>query len=232
MRYGTAADRIFTLPHFTDFEHFASGSQSALPHRETIRAGLGLSGVTFAYVGRLWTGKGLDYLLDAFAGLVRRHGRNVSLLLAGDGPDEGRLRRRCEEEGLLNVVFAGFHQRDELPRIYMAADVFVFPTVGDPYGHVVEEAMSCGLPVISTSAAGEIGDRVREGQNGFIVPPADSAALLARMEVLTSDSHLRKRLARTAAETVAGKTSNRWAEEFERVVAEVLSLPPAGSSPV
>lgn len=231
MRYGTAADRIFTLPHFTDFEHFAVGSRAVLPDREAIRAELGLSGVTFAYVGRLWTGKGVDYLLDAFRGLERRHGSNVSLLLAGDGPDEGRLRHRCKEEGLRNVVFAGFRQRDELPRIYTAADVFVFPTLGDPFGHVVEEAMSCALPVLSTSAAGEIRDRVRDGENGFIVPPADSGALLARMEMLANDRRLRDRLARTAAETAADKTSTRWAEEFERVVAEVLSLTPVGSSP-
>lgn len=225
MRYGPCGDRIFALSHFTDYEHFASRAHSLLSHREVIRAELGLVGVTFAYVGRLWAGKGVDYLLDAFAQLERAHGSGVSLLLAGDGPDEGRLKHRCAQERLRNVVFAGFHQRDDLPRIYVAADVFVFPTLGDPFGHVVEEAMSSGLPVISTSAAGEIHDRIVNSENGFIVPPSDSGGLCERMRLLASDTGLRARMGKRAAESARGQTAERWAEEFEDTVARIMSLP-------
>ncbi len=226
LRYGPSGDRIFTLSHFTDYEHFASRAQSLLADREVIRAELGLVGVTFAYVGRLWTGKGVDYLLDAFARLEKEHGAGVSLLLAGDGPDEERLKRRCAQEGLRNVVFAGFRQRDDLPRIYVAADVFVFPTLGDPFGHVVEEAMSSALPVISTSAAGEIHDRIVASENGFIVPPSDSGALCERMRLLATDTDLRARMGKKAAESARGQTAERWSEEFEKTVARIMSLPP------
>ena len=81
------------------------------------------------------------------------------------------MQRICAERGIRNVIFAGFFQKAELPRLYAAADVFVFPTLGDPYGLVVDEAMACSLPIISTSAAGEIRDRVESGVNGFVVPP-------------------------------------------------------------
>jgi glycosyltransferase involved in cell wall biosynthesis len=76
------------------------------------------------------------------------------------GPDEPLLCERCREEGLTNVAFAGFHQSDTLPSLLAAADAFVFPTLGDPFGMAVPEAMACGLPVISTSAAGEIRGRI------------------------------------------------------------------------
>ncbi len=93
-------------------------------------------------------------------------------------PEDGTLRQACAARGIRNVSFVGFIQKRELPRYYALADVFVFPTLGDPYGLVVDEAMACGLPVISTSAAGEIHDRVEDGVNGYIVPPGRMALLL------------------------------------------------------
>jgi glycosyltransferase involved in cell wall biosynthesis len=224
MRYGVSPERIFTVPHVIDFDHYATGTARAWASRETVRARLGLHGVTFAYVGRLWSGKGLDQLLDAFAALARESGDNVSLLLVGDGIDEARLRKRCADEGLKDVVFAGFHEGDALPPLYAAADVFVFPTLGDPFGMVVLEAMACGLPVISTSAAGEIADRIEEGVNGFVVPPADVEALRARMELLAGDESLRNRMGQAATAKVAGQSPHLWAEAFEEGVDKLLAL--------
>ncbi len=191
MRYGTPPDRALLLPHVIDVDHFSDGRAAALAERDRFRAELGLHGVTFIYVGRLWWGKGLKDLVDAFGQLQRRVEGEVSLLVVGDGPDERQLAERARSEGLRNVVLAGFKQKAELPRYYAAADVFVFPTLGDPYGLVVDEAMACSLPIISTSVAGEIGDRVEEGVNGFVVPPNNSAALLDRMERFAGDPMLR-----------------------------------------
>lgn len=228
MRYGTPPERALLLPHAIDVGHFATGRDRAMPGRDRARAELGLRGVTYIYVGRLWWGKGLDHLLDALAVLQRRVEGEVSLLLVGDGPEEAHLRRRCQAEGLRNVVFVGFTQKPGLPRYYALADVFVFPTLGDPYGLVVDEAMACSLPVISTSAAGEIGDRVEDGVNGYIVPPENSAALLERMELLALDPHLRSRMGEASAQKIAGHTPERWADEFERAVDAILSGPRVG----
>ncbi len=223
-RYGASEDQLFILPHFVDYDHFASGRMAAVRDRHIIRGQLGVRGVTFLYVGRLWRGKGIDYLLDAFARLSANDGMHATLLVVGAGPDEARLRRESERRGVAQkVIFAGFHQRDELPRLYTAADVFVFPTLGDPFGHVVEEAMSCRLPVIATSAAGEIRDRIEEGVNGFIVPPRDSAALMERMALLAGDRGLRAQMSKAAGESVAGQTGERWAAEFERVANAIVA---------
>ena len=225
MRYGVSPERILTVPHVIDFDRYARGSAVARATREAMRSRLGLHGVTFAYVGRLWSGKGLDQLLDAFAALKRENTRDVSLLLVGDGVDEARLRKRCADEGLEDVVFAGFHDGDALHPLYASADVFVFPTLGDPFGMVVLEAMACGLPVISTSAAGEIADRIDEGLNGFVVPPADVEALRARMGLLADDKSLRSRMAEAATAKVAAQSPHLWAEAFEEAVDKLLALP-------
>jgi glycosyltransferase involved in cell wall biosynthesis len=223
-RYGSERRRVFVLPHFVDCGYLTTRLAAAAARRSALRAELSIRGVTFLYVGRLWNGKGLDYLVDAFRTLVSTTGLEATLVLAGDGPDESRLRRRALDEGL-HVIFPGFYQRDRLARIYALADVFVFPTLGDPFGHVVEEAMSCGLPVISTSAAGEIGDRIDDGRDGFIVPPRDSRALFERMQQLAMDGSLRNRLGHAAFGRAAGRTADHWAGEFEAAVDAVLALP-------
>jgi glycosyltransferase involved in cell wall biosynthesis len=222
MRYGARWEQIFYLPYFVDFPRYADGEVSE--GRTRVRMSLGLRGVTFVYVGRLWHGKGLDTLLTAFGDVQRRVDGPTSLLIVGDGPEERRLRSACRANGLQNVAFAGFQQRDVLPDFYHAGDIFVFPTLGDTYGLVVDEAMCCSLPVISTTAAGEIRDRVEEGITGFLVPPGDRAALCSRMELLVRDPALRKAMGEAAAQKLKGQTLGRWAEEFERAVEAILSV--------
>jgi glycosyltransferase involved in cell wall biosynthesis len=85
--------------------------------------------------------------------------------------------------------------------------------------------MACGLPVISTSAAGEIRERIDEGVNGFVVPPADSEALRERMQLLAGDESLRKRMGDAARAKVAGQSPAVWAEAFEEAVGKILLLP-------
>jgi len=221
-RYGARDENIFFAPHVIDVEHYRQGSSIDSAEREKLRRDLGLRGCVFVYVGRLWWGKGLGYLLEAFENVQERSPTEVSLLLVGDGPEEERLRRFCREHNLRNVVFAGFKQKPELPRYYAAADVFVFPTLGDTYGLVVDEAMACSLPVISTSAAGEIHGRIEEGVNGYIVPPEDAEALTGRMLRLASDDELRQRMGRRGYEKVKGHTPERWAEDFEKIVCTLL----------
>jgi glycosyltransferase involved in cell wall biosynthesis len=230
-RYGARDDRIHHVPHVIDFDHFARGAGLYPDEREATRAELGVRGITFAYVGRLWTEKGLTYLLDAFGELQQREVGKVSLVLVGDGRDEDLLRARARSGRLQNVVFCGFQRDDVLPRLYAASDVFVFPTLGDTFGMVVLEAMACALPVITTTNCGEISDRVVDGVNGFLVCPADSAQLLDRMTLLARSDDMRRRMGRASLDKVAGQTPALWAEAFERAVEKILAMPPVRGRP-
>ena len=221
-KYGVRAECIFFAPHAIDVAHYANGATDALSERDVLRKELGLRGTTFIYVGRLWWGKGVNYLLEAFERVQQRSTEEVSLLLVGDGPEETKLRQWCAVRGILNVVFTGFKQKSVLPRYYVLADVFVFPTLGDPYGLVLDEAMACSLPLVSTNAAGEIHDRIEESVNGYTVPPEDSAALAERMLHLAQDPALRARMGKASAEKIRGHTPERWAQDFERIVFALL----------
>lgn len=227
-RYGADRRRIYTVTQSIDVEHFAQGHAKWRSRRDDLRASLGLRGCVFIYMGRLWEGKGVSTLLDAFRRASAADGPPMSLLMVGDGRDLGRYRAYCAKHDLRDVVFAGFVQHCNLPSYYAAADVLVFPTLGDPNGLVVEEAMVSHLPVISTSAAGDIRLRVPEGEAGYVVPPTDAAAMADRMLLLARDAELRRRLADRAAVIAAGKNHDHYARDFERFVDGVLSSPPVG----
>ena len=232
MRYGATRQRIFVVPHVIDFERYSDASRLETQERERLRDRLGIRGTAFIYVGRLWAGKGVNFLVDAFSAVRRAGTDDVSLLLVGDGIDEPAFRARCRDEGLDDVVFTGFHEGDMLPRLYAAGDVFVFPALGDTFGMAVSEAMACGLPVIATSATGEIAGRVTDGVNGFVVPPADSSSLSERMALLAGDPGLRRRMGAASRERVAGESPDVWADAFEDAIGRILALPGKARPPV
>jgi glycosyltransferase involved in cell wall biosynthesis len=223
VRYGLPAERAYFVTQSVDVKHFSEGSQLSETEREKMRAKLGLSGCVFLYVGRLWSGKGLDYLFQAYRSLLEGATIDASLLLVGDGMEEDRYRQLAKD--LRSVVFVGFVQQDDLPRYYGLADVLVFPTLGDPHGLVVEEAMAAGLPVISSAAAGDISLRVLDGNSGYIVPPRNSVVLCDRMRQLASLPALRSNMSSEARALVQNRNHERWAEDFETLAIEVMNRP-------
>jgi glycosyltransferase involved in cell wall biosynthesis len=224
MRYGAKEERTFLATHTVSSDyHFYNYKKDSAEIRK-LKHELGLQGLTFIYVGRLWWGKGVNYLLEAFSELQRRGEIEISLLIVGDGKDEIKLKQQCRDQNIQNVVFVGFKQMPDLLCYYAVGDVFVFPTLGDPYGLVVDEAMACSLPVISTSAAGEIRDRIEEGVNGYIVSPRDSIALAKAMKRLMYDSKLRQQMGEISTKKIAGHTPDQWAKDFECGIERILRL--------
>jgi glycosyltransferase involved in cell wall biosynthesis len=225
-RYGLPASRIEHVTQSVDVERLAEGRGMSAALRAHRREELGLEGCVFIYTGRLWSGKGTDRLLDAYQALLAS-GRQVSLLLLGDGPDEERYRARAQT--LERVVFAGFIQAEQIAGWYALADAMVFPTLGDPHGLVVEEAMVAGLPVICTTAAGDIAARLPHGEAGFIVTPNDSQALEGAMRALADDEPGRLQMGRRAAELAEARSHRRYAEEFEAFVTNTVARGPRRS---
>jgi FkbM family methyltransferase len=219
-RYGFPDDRIFAVRQSINVEQYAAPLPSQ--DRARVRERMGVGGCVFLYVGRLWKGKGLFTLLEAFR-QVRRVNPAASLLLVGAGPDEAALRAAAGD--LDGIHFHPFVQAAELTAYYGASDVFVFPTLGDPHGQVIEEAHAAGLPIIASDAAGDIRRRVVDGQTGFVVPSGDRAALARRMIELAADPDLRKSMGTCGAERAKAWGHDVWADDFERFVTASLALP-------
>ena len=126
-------------------------------------------------------------LLDA---LVEAGG--VDLLVAGDGPERQALERQSATLGLDGRVrFLGSVPRETVLRLFRAADASVLPSAWENFPHTVVEALAVGCPVIAT-AVGGVPEVVRDGENGLLVPPNDSAALArGDREVLLGDAPAR-----------------------------------------
>ena len=119
--------------------------------------------------------------------------------------------------------FAGFIQHEQIAAYYALADVMVFPTLGDPHGLVVEEAMIAGLPVICSAAAGDIAARLPSGEAGLIVAPDDRRALTTAMRELAVDRARRLAMGARAQELAGERDHARYAAEFESFVTNTLA---------
>jgi glycosyltransferase involved in cell wall biosynthesis len=101
------------------------------------------------------------------------------------------------------------------------ADALIFPTHSDPWGLVVNEAMSCGLPVIATNVAGCVADLVQDGDNGFVVSPSDSSQLAAAMASLAGDSELRIRMGSRSRERIQEFSPEVWADGMVKAIESI-----------
>lgn len=173
------------------------------------------------FVGRLVERKGVHLLLEALA--VLEPGRRVLLHVLGDGPERAPLEARAAELGVGGRVrFHGFVSREALEARMAACDCFVLPAVVDAKGDteglgvVLLEAMAYGRPTIA-SAAGGIVDIVRDGRNGFLVPPGDAAALADAVRRMMDDPAAAREMGAAGREDVRAGFS--WEVIVERLAA-------------
>ena len=173
--------------------------------------------VQVLFVGRLESEKGVLTLLDAWTMTD-----DCELTIVGDGSLRGRVAARVASSTMPPVHVQGHLGRDDLAERYARADVFVFPSVSDPWGLVLNEAMAAGLPVVATSAPGAVDDLVFDGRNGLVVEPLDVAGLAGAMSTLTADPALRGSMGAESSSIIAGFEPEAWAAGMRDAVLGVL----------
>ena len=196
--------------------------------RTEFRSRYGLDGrFVVGCVGRIkWVRKGQEFLVRATA-LLKQQGHPITALIVGT-PFPGneshliRLRELVEELGVQDqIIFTG-ELADPRPA-YAGMDVLTLTSAQpEPFGNVVMEAMGMGLPVIATNIGGSL-DQVLDGVTGFLVPPADPAALAAAIQKLMSNSELRRRMGEAAASRVQERFSiTEMTAKIEAIIDEAL----------
>jgi glycosyltransferase involved in cell wall biosynthesis len=155
------------------------------------------------YVGQLIERKGIVSFAQALGRWGRRHpDRRVALRLVGDGPQAADL-AGLSLPGNVRVKLVGSLPYARMVEAYAEADVFVFPTLADVWGLVVNEAMTAGLPVLGSAYSQAVEELVEDGVNGWRFEPDRPATLDAALErVLEVDSVELRRMGARAREAV------------------------------
>ena len=189
-------DDVVWAPNVTDVALFHEAEK--LPAPDWLAPGE--RGVLF--MGRLSRPKGIWDLFDAVPAVLARH-PEARFLLCGVAENEAQepvLRAEVARRGYAErVTFLGSLEGLEKARAWLSASVFVSPTWTEAFPLVVPEAMAAGVPMVIT-AVGAIPDHVHDGEDGFLVPPRDPAALAAGVNRLLDDEPLRRRMAQHVRE--------------------------------
>lgn len=148
-----------------------------------------------AAAGRLSPEKGFDVFAEA-AGRVAKLHPHVGFVLFGDGPERAKIEARVRDLGLTGrFVMPGFTR--ELDRFVPWADVLVIPSHTEGLPNVGLEASAAGVPVVATAVGGNP-EVVADGETGYLVPPADPAALAERIARLVGDPEARRAMGAAA----------------------------------
>ena len=220
---GMPEDRITVKGYSTDNHFYARGAATARANRVELSTQWGVSEVNILFVGRFAPEKNLMALIVAYEQLVNRH-PNLGLVMVGDGPLQDEFRNELAMRHLDRAVVIPFLQKQDVPTIYGLADVFVLPSISEPWGLVVNEAMAAGLPVVVSSKAGSAHDLVRHGLNGYVVDPMNVGEIVDAIDRLVSDTDLRRRMGAAAIVSVADFTSEKSAERMAVAMAGCIDL--------
>jgi glycosyltransferase involved in cell wall biosynthesis len=149
------------------------------------------------FMGRLSRPKGIWDLFDAIPAVLARHPEARFLLcgVAENDAQEPVLRAEVARRGFAErVTFLGSLEGREKVRAWVSASLFVSPTWTEAFPLVIPEAMAAGVPMVVT-AVGAIPDYVKDGEDGFLIPPHDPAALADGINRLLDDEPLLRRIA-------------------------------------
>jgi glycosyltransferase involved in cell wall biosynthesis len=189
-------------------------------NRAERKKALGLDGRTvILYLGRLIPLKGVAYLLDAVKSM-----KEVTVVILGEGLERNRLESLSRK--IPFVRFLGSLQGEEKRGWLSLADIAVFPSISLGRRHeglpvALLEAMASGLAVVATDTGG-IGEAIRHGETGLLVPEKDSKALQESLEYLASDPQFRRSLGERAREASRRYDWGRVGQAFLEIYEELL----------
>ncbi len=166
-KYGVG-EPVSVMPTGVDLSRFKEPITLEEKNAVKKRLGIPLENKVLVSVGRLAKEKNLEELLEYFAKLVREGNRkNLTFLIAGDGPDRERLEKLAEELGIKDqVVFTGMISPDKVAGYYKLGDVFVCASNSETQGITYIEALACGLPALCRRDDC-LSQVVTDGYNGF-----------------------------------------------------------------
>ena len=179
--YGANPKLIYNYPYATIFENQLMKKPLSDKEKETLKETLGIPyKKVYVSCGQLIKRKNYMALLEIWNKIPS----DSHLLLFGTGKQKHTLEKYVKKHNLSNVHFMGFKKTDELFEYYHVSEAFLFPSKEDIYGHVINEALSQGLPIIINNTVNSGLHLIKNEFNGFVVPNFDETGVLDAMKFI------------------------------------------------
>ncbi|MDY6853504.1 MAG: glycosyltransferase family 4 protein [Thermodesulfobacteriota bacterium] len=196
LRLGIDRDRIVVINNGVDLERFYPRSP-----QEQMKMELGIlgNGPLIGTVGRMVTEKGQVYLIEALR-YLKNEWNDLKCLFIGEGPMLQQLKKMAFDLDVEKMcIFTGVKNNIEL--IYPLLTLFVLPSIREPFGLVLLEAMASGVTVLSTDSGGP-SEFIEPGINGVLVPPRDSKSLASQVHWILSNKKKAEEIGQKGLRTV------------------------------
>lgn len=180
LHYGAKEERIHLYPYSTVFQSELIKKPLSLAERKEAQRTLGiLAQKVFVSVGAYIPRKNNIFLLKE---IWPKLPSDYHLFLLGDGPEKKKYEEMIEKKGLRNVHLLPFQKKETVLRYLSLADASLFLTKEDIYGHVANESLSQGTPVIGSDASNANSHLIEDGKNGYLVHPGDKEKILSAIQ--------------------------------------------------
>jgi hypothetical protein len=173
-----------------------------------------------SFVGALSPAKGFHYLIEAFRSLPLSESELILWTSPGHRPISSYMQHEMARDQRIRML--PISVRDNYGEVYSKSHVLVHPSLSDGYSYAVMEAMASGLAVIVTSTTGSA-QLIRDGENGYIIPPRDPEAIRDRLLHLSRNPALLRRLGAAARETIQSETPEAFQNFYAAKIQSLLS---------
>lgn len=206
IEYGAPPERIQMIPYGTDLNRFTPART-----RHSVKLPLRL-----LFAGTVCQRKGIKYLVQALGHLPPDA---VELTVCGQLVDDAAILRNMR----VPIRLRAFVSAEELVSEFQSADIFVLPSLAEGFGHVLLEAMACGLPVIGTSQTAAP-DLISDGREGFIIAPGDTGGLVRCLEYFLNNPERVIQMGMAARARAEAFTWGKFRQRVAQAVSEMISL--------
>ena len=195
--YGTEANKIVNYPYSTIYQNEILSSSLSRQEKDILRSKLNLHHERiFVSCGQFIPRKNYERLISYW----RNRPDNELLLIIGGGPQKRKYQNLIARYSLKNVKLIDFVPREQLFSYFQAADGYLFPSKEDIYGHVINEALSQGLPVISNQHVNSALRLIKDEKNGYVIDFADDTQIDMAIEGLARNGDMTSEALKTARE--------------------------------